>query len=352
MTSRDPAPKENLTEFHALTEAEELRRALGHSQLALRKAKARNEQLVAATLQGAREAFLALGPLPEVPAPKLFVAGKSQKEEVALWHLTDWQGTKVTTTYNSDIMRERVLHYCDTAEKLTRMQRAHHPVKRCVIMFGGDMAEGLFQFPQQPYEIDGTLFQQYAQAARLEVEVVRRALAIYEEVEVIAEWGNHGRVGNKRATVPLSDNFDRMGYEFARTLIAESADAPRVKWEDCPEDIQHVEIGNYRALLIHGDEVGRNGFASRNTLVNHVGRWQSGAHDWEFRDCFLGHYHQHGEDSLPNGYGTCFWTGSPESDSRYASVSVAAGSRPSQRLHFVDPEKGRTTSQYRVWLDD
>lgn len=341
----------DLGEFHELTEAAELRSALGHAQTQLRKAKQRNEQLVAATLQGARDAFIALGQLPEVPRPEFATGVPSDKEEVALWHLTDWQGSKVTTTYNTEVMKERVLKYCRKAANLTGIQRTHHPIKKCVILFGGDMGEGLFQFPAQPFEIDATLFQQYATIARLEVEVVRFALSVYDEVEVVGEWGNHGRVGSKRATVPLSDNFDRMAYEFARTLIAESPDAPRVTWEDCPEDIQHVEVGNYRALLIHGDEIGRNGFASRNTIVNHVGRWQSGAHDWTFRDCYMGHYHQHGEDSLPNGYGTCFWTGSPESDSRYASVSVAAGSRPSQRLHFIDPEKGRVTAQYRVWLD-
>jgi len=344
-------PPIDTSEFEKLTEIEELRKALDHSNAALVKTKRRSEQLVAATLQGAREAFVTLGQLPEVPRPEHASGAVSDKEEVALWHLTDWQGSKVTTSYNSEIMRERVLEYCRKAANLTGIQRTHHPINKCVILFGGDMGEGLFQFPQQPFEIDATLFQQYAQIARLEVEVVRFALSVYEEVEVIGEWGNHGRVGNKRATVPLSDNFDRMAYEFARTLIAESADAPRVTWKDCPEDIQHVEIGKYRALLIHGDEVGRNGFASRNTIVNHVGRWQSGAHDWVFRDCYMGHYHQHGEDSLPNGYGTCFWTGSPESDSRYASVSVAAGSRPSQRMHFIDPEKGRVTAQYRVWLD-
>lgn len=348
-TSNDHTP--DLSEFHDLTEVEQLRRTLASTQKQLKGAKTRSEGLVEATLEGAKAAFLALGPLPKVPNPQHHSETVSDKEEVALWHLTDWQGSKVTTSYNSEIMRERVLHYCDTAGHLTAIQRAHHPVKKCVILFGGDMGEGLFQFPQQPFEIDATIFQQYAQIARLEVEVVRRALSIYDEVEVISEWGNHGRVGSKRAAVPLNDNFDRMAYEFARTLLAESKDAPRVKWEDCPEDIQHVEIGKYRALLIHGDEVGRNGFASRNTIVNHVGRWQSGAHDWEFRDCYMGHYHNHGEDSLPNGYGTVFQTGSPESDSRYASVSVAAGSRPSQRLHFVDPRKGRVSSQYRVWLD-
>jgi hypothetical protein len=333
-----------------LTEIEDLRRTLGRTQAQLKKAKAKSETLVEATLQGAHDAMVALGPLPEVELPKFASGVKSDKAEVALWHLTDWQGSKVTTTYNTAVMRERVLNYCDKAAHLTNIQRTHHPVKKCVILFGGDMGEGLFNFPQQVFEVDATLFDQFAQIARLEVEVVRRALAVYEEVEIVSEFGNHGRIGSKRANVPLADNFDRMAYHLARELLRESPDAGRIKWEDSIEDIQQVEIGKYRAILIHGDEVGRNGFASRNTIVNHIGRWQSGAYDWEFRDCFLGHYHTHGEDSLPNGYGSVFSTGSPESDSRFASVSVAAGSRPSQRLHFIDPVKGQTTAQYRVWL--
>ena len=341
---------EDLREFEALTEAEDLRNTLRRTQAQLKKSKTKNEQLVAATLQGSHDAMLALGPLPAVPVPKV---GRSthDKAEVALWHLTDWQGSKVTTSYNSAIMRERVIQYCDIAEKLTRLQRTHHRVDKCVIYFGGDMGEGLFQFPQQPFEIDATIFQQYAQIARLEVEVVRRALALYPTVEVVSEWGNHGRIGSKRAAVPLSDNFDRMTYELARALLQDTPDAERVKWVDSEEDIQHIEIGNYRALGIHGDEVGRNGFASRATIVRRCNDWGSGAHDWKFRDVYVGHYHFHGEDPLSNGWGQVFWTGSPESDSRYATDKIGAGSRPSQRLHFIDPDRGRISAQYRVWLD-
>jgi hypothetical protein len=342
---------EDLREFEALSEVQRLRTALSNTQAQLRKAKARAEQLVKAAELGAEEAFLALGPLGEIPEPNLAANTPSTKAEVALWHLTDWQGSKVTTSYNSEIMRERVLRYCDVAENLTNIQRSHHPVDKCVIYYGGDMGEGLFNFPQQPFEIDATIFEQYSQIARLEVEVVRRALAAYAEVEVISEWGNHGRIGSKRAAVPLSDNFDRMTYELARALLQDTPGADRLKWEDSKEDIQHIEIGNYRALGIHGDEVGRNGFASRTTVVRRCNDWAAGAHDWKFRDVYVGHYHFHGEDSLSNGWGQVFWTGSPESDSRYASDKVGSGSRPSQRLHFIDPEKGRITSQYRVWLD-
>jgi hypothetical protein len=142
-----------------------------------------------------------------------------------------------------------------------------------------------------------------------------------------------------------------MTYELARQILMSSGEK-RLIWEDCPEDIQRVEIGNYRALLIHGDEIGRNGYASGNTIVNHVNRWRSGSYNWDFRDVYVGHYHTHYQSSLADGAGAVYGTGSTESDNRYASVGLASSAVPSQRLHFIDPNRGRVTAQYQVWLDD
>jgi hypothetical protein len=211
--------------------------------------------------------------------------------------------------------------------------------------------EGLFQFPTQPFEIDATLFGQFVSVSNLIVEVVRRALSIYDNVTVVPEWGNHGRVGSRRDAVPKSDNFDRMAYELARQVLAASGET-RLTWQECPEDIQRIEIGNYRALLIHGDEIGRNGYASRTTIVNHVNRWRSGAYGWDFQDCYIGHFHTHYQESLADGLGAVYGTGSTESSNRYASVGLASSSVPSQRLHFVNPDAGRVTSIYQVWLDN
>lgn len=335
----------DLSEFAALTELEELRKSNTDLEARLRRAKAKSDDLVRAVLDGAKQATVTLGKPKPIPVPK---ADRRAKPETALWHLTDWQGTKVTTSYNSEVMRERVLRFCDKAHRLTEIQRAHHPVRECVILFGGDMAEGLFQFPQQPFEIDASIFSQLVRVARLEADVVRRALAIYEKVTVVGEWGNHGRIGNKRAAVPSSDNFDRIGYELAREQLAGES---RLIWEDCPEDIQRVQIGNYRALLIHGDEIGRNGHASPMTIVQHVSRWQSGAYPWEFNDCYMGHRHTHCEWPLPNGRGSVYQTGSPESDNRFAGVLMASSSTPSQRMHFIEPDKGRVSATYKVWID-
>ena len=327
-------------------DVKELRQAMLRLQKQLKQSKERNEDLVFATRQAAYDAMLTFGKI--TPVPPVTIDKRKHKGEVALWHMTDWQGAKKTTTYNSEVMRTRVLDFAEKAVRITDIQRADHPVKEVVIAFGGDMVEGLFNFPSQAFEIDSTLFEQYVNVSRLCVDVVRFALANYEKVTVVPEWGNHGRIGSKRDNVPRSDNFDRMCYELAHQLLNGEK---RLVWQDCPEDIQRIEIGNYRALLIHGDEVGRNGFASPGAIVQHANRWRSGSYPWEFRDVYIGHYHTHAEWAMANGQGSVYQTGSTESDNRYAGVMLAASATPSQRLHFIDPVKGRVTAAYKVWLD-
>lgn len=327
-------------------EIAELRKALQRTQKQLQQARQRTDELVEATIQASYDAVLAVGKMQEIKTPD--ADKRRTKAEVALWHLTDWQGAKRTQTYNSEVMRERVLSFTQKAVRITDIQRANHPVRELTIMFGGDMVEGLFNFPGQVFEIDSTLFEQYVNVSRLLVEVVQYALSNYEKVHVVPEWGNHGRIGSKRDNVPRSDNFDRMCYELARQLLSGEK---RLTWQECPDDIQRVEIGNYKALLIHGDEVGRNGFASPSSIVQHANRWRSGAYDWDFRDVYIGHYHTHAEWPMANGQGSVFQTGSTESDNRYAGVMLAASATPSQRLHFIDPIKGRVTAAYKVWLD-
>jgi hypothetical protein len=317
-------------------------------QKQLLQAKQRTDELVEVTHQAAYDATLGMGPITPVKVPDL--AKSKKKPEVALWHLTDWQGAKKTPSYNSQVMYERVMNFAEKAVKISDIMRADHPVNDCLIMFGGDMVEGLFNFPSQAFEIDATLFEQYVNVSKLLVDVVRYALTNYQKVTVVPEWGNHGRIGSKRDNVPRSDNFDRMCYELARQLLKGEK---RLTWQECPDDIQRVEIGNYKALLIHGDEVGRNGFASPAAIVQHANRWKSGAYDPSFawRDLYIGHYHTHAEWPMANGLGSVYQTGSTESENRYAGVMLAASATPSQRLHFVDPVKGRVTAAYKVWLD-
>ena len=328
-------------------EQQELRTALNHALRDLRRARARSEDLVAAVQSAAHDAFVIEFTQKATPKPK---ADKRRgAPETALWHLTDWQGAKLTTSYNREVMWQRVHTFVDRAERITEIQRAAHPVRDCTILFGGDMVEGLFQFPTQPYEVDATIFEQWVAVSRLIGEVVQRALGIYENVQVVAEWGNHGRIGDKRAAIPRADNLDRMCYETARQMLSAEK---RLVWEDCPEDIQKVEIGKYRALLMHGDETGRAGYVSKNTFLAYLNRLKAGAFGWSFRDVYSGHRHTHDEMAMSDGIGAWYQTGSTESDNRYARDGMGAAAKPSQRLHFIDPDSGRVTAQYKIWLED
>jgi hypothetical protein len=331
--------------FAEANQVEGLQRALVHAQRQLARAKDRSERLVEATIAACKDAVVAQGRILPVKPPTK--DRRTKGTEVALWHLSDWQGSKLTASYNSEVMAERVGEFVKVARIITDMRRSASPCPEVVICFGGDMVEGLFNFPTQPFEIDATIFGQYVSVARLIVDTVRSALSIYDKVTVVAEWGNHGRIGSKRSAVPRSDNFDRMCYELARQLLAAE---PRLDWRDCPEDIQRVEIGRYRALLIHGDEVGRNGFASPTTIVQWVTRQKSGAYPWPFRDAYIGHYHTHASWALPDGFGSVYQTGSTESDNRYAGVTMASSAQPSQRLHFIDPDRGRVIAEHKIWL--
>ena len=334
-----------LADATALADVAEVRAALNRTLRELARAKAKTEDLVDAVYRAVGDALIADPPRPTPPPAR---DTRKKRPEVALWHLSDFQGAKVTTSYNSEVMRRRVNEYIDTAERITAIQRADHPVRSCTILFGGDMVEGLFNFATQPFEIDATIFGQWVTVSRLLTETVQRALTIYETVQVVAEWGNHGRIGSKRDAVPRSDNLDRMCYETARQLLGAEK---RLTWQDCPEDIQRVEIGNYRAISLHGDETGRNGFVSATTFLSYLNRLKAGALGWSFRDAYTGHRHTHDEYAMADGVGAWYQTGSTESDNRYARNGLGSAAQPSQRLHFVDPEKGRVTSQHKIWLE-
>ena len=70
----------------------------------------------------------------------------------------------------------------------------------------------------------------------------------------------------------------------------------------------------------------------------------------DFVDAYLGHFHTPMTLPMANG-GRVFVTPSIVSDSSYAKEFVAASSLPAQRLHFVDPARGRVTSEYLLHLD-
>jgi len=331
-------------EFDLSSEVDELRQALARQQRATRRAKAKTDDLVEAVYRAAFDAALAVGPskLPAKPARD----PRRKGVEVALVHATDWQLGKATPGYSIELCRERIMRFADKVLHLTDIQRADHPVKEAHVMFGGDMVEGVTVFPGQAFEVEAHLFEQLFTCAQLMQDFVDRLLTGFESVSVTCEYGNHGRLG-RRGEVPGSDNVDRFAYQIAGNRYVDDA---RVDWFTSSDWFQIVEIGNYRALLVHGDEIKSfGGNTPAFGILRKCNQWGSGVVP-RFDDVYMGHFHTPMTLTMANG-GQIYVTGSPESENAYAAEFVAATGNPSQRLHFVDPDAGRVTAGYLVWLD-
>ena len=110
-------------------EVYDLKDALRRANDRLRKTKVTSDAVAEAAMQGAHDAVLA-SPRPKVLPykPDAPATRRAAKPEVALLHLTDWQGSKVTTSYNTEVMKDRVRQVLKNSMKLVEIQRTDHPV--------------------------------------------------------------------------------------------------------------------------------------------------------------------------------------------------------------------------------
>lgn len=327
---------------------EELLRANSLLQRQLEKAKVTKATHEEAVFRAAVDAF---GDLKLDPVEKPERDRRIKGEEVAVAWLSDWQLAKVTATYNTEICEERIRRYAEKVVALTEIQRADHPVKKCVVVITGDLIEGELIFPGQHWLIDSSLYRQICvDGPRILGNFLRTMLANFDSVEVHAVIGNHGRLGGRASRdMNPESNGDRMLYRITEQLLAGEK---RLVWNIPDGDRDKAwhtvaSIGNYKAMLLHGDQF--RSFSILNIRKAVLG-WYGGAVTEEFNEVLFGHWHQPSKFQINKIVARC--SGSPESDNEYAVESLSAIGEASQNLLFVHPEKGIVTAEYCVWLSD
>jgi hypothetical protein len=328
-----------------------LKAALSRTMRQLATAKASKQDLVDAVYRAARDGISALE-LKPVIAPAIVKAAGSP--EVAVAMLGDWQLGKRTPTYNSRVCEERIELYGDKLLHLTTLQRANHPVREARVWLLGDMIEGVTVFPGQQWQVDASLYRQITlDGPRIVGNLLRRLLGSFDRVHVVAVIGNHGRFG-RRGDFDPETNGDRMLYRIVQQLLESEK---RLTWT-IPDGMGERHwyavdrIGRYSCLLFHGDQLagrlqGARTIIGMKRLIN---GWKSGGIPDSFDDVAYGHWHETMDLPL-NGRCVARCVGSPESYNTFAQEALAAMSCPAQRLMFVNPEKGRVSAEYRIWLD-
>lgn len=326
----------------------ELEQALRRTERSLAQSKAKTADLVQAVYQGAKDASLIAGSPKRIKPAKRKV---SKDAEVALLHLTDTHIGAVTATYNTEIAERRVMSTVEKTIRLSELQRKAHPVRDCVVILGGDLIEQTGQFPHQAWAVDASTFQQLFDAARI-LEAAMYTLADhFDMVTVYLTPGNHGRVGRGKGRQSLDYESETNWDRIVGRIIGERVEHDdRIRWVFPESWYSIVEVGAYRALAHHGDTIRSFGgsIPAYGILKKHLA-WASGVMP-EFLDAYIGHFHTPMQLAMNNG-GRVFVTPSLVSDSAYAKEFVAATSLPAQRLHFVDPERGRVTAEYLLHLD-
>lgn len=336
----------------AAEQTERLRQQLNRVSRQLYETKHKHADYLSAVERAVNDAVatIQVAPVPTPGYPTL-LNSISGSEEYAVALLSDLQTGKRTPDYDSEVCAERVMRYARKIVELADIQRLHHPVNRCVVAMLGDMVEGVNIFPGQEWLIDSTLYEQvFKTTPVICADFLRYLAAHFDVVEVHAVQGNHGRLGRNGQFGP-EDNADKMVYRIVELLLR---DDPRITFDIADYAGERswfkiMELGAYRAMLIHGDQIrGHSGFPWYG-LGKKVNAWASGeAGVPAFQDLLMGHWHQLAR--IPLNSKSVWVNGSTESTNTYASENLAAQSEPSQWLLFVDPSAGRVTASYGVDL--
>jgi hypothetical protein len=216
------------------------------------------------------------------------------------------------------------------------------------------MVEGELIFPQNPHQIDSSLYRQLFKAQEILFTYLQTMLTVVDEIHVAGVPGNHGNLS--RYNHPET-NMDLILYEMTKRIF-DAMGEKRITWNipfELGDRAWYVvdEIGKYSCFLFHGDQIRGNATFPWYGFFKKVLGWSSLGHSEhfpiaKFRDAICGHWHTPTKFYL-NGI-TVRVSASTESYNIYAQEKMAAMGEPSQPFMFVHPIRGIVTAEYEIKL--
>jgi len=293
-----------------------------------------------------RDSVLSLPPIeiPSFPAPKM-----SETEEVAVIFISDSHIGKRTRTYNPKVFAKRLRKLERSILSIVSALRSIRPIKKLVVMFGGDLVDGESLFPGQFELINVPVLDQVFSIGLPEfTKFLYFCLENFESVEVQCAKGNHGRTPAAKWTASTSTNWD---YVLYKALENATRKQDRMKWhlKTGPDDWKSLfRIAGRGVLLTHGAQIRSYYSTPIYGITRQSMRWQTAYRDRIKLDYFcFGHFHSAGIFrfnqivAIMNGA----WI---DSDT-YAEERLGVASVPEQTLFFVHPKYG-LTARYALSL--
>lgn len=253
-------------------------------------------------------------------------------------------------SYNTETAKKRLRRVVDGSIRLLRQTLAPGEFGGMVVIFGGDMVEGVIHD-----EIRDTVDETVMQAViTLHDELVPHLKTLCDEfgkLHVPCVAGNHGRLDRKpRQKNGPALNFDWLLYQFiARTIGADARYRDRITFQ-IPDGYEcSYRVHGLRYMLTHGDA-----FKGGSGITGPLLPWMRGglkasksysAMGMPFDVMLMGHWHQlrYLRSIIVNG--------SLVGYNEYASKNHFDFEPPQQALWITHPTRG-LTFQEAVFADD
>jgi predicted phosphodiesterase len=278
--------------------------------------------------------------LPPIQAPKLYVPEGSHYPETAVLVISDVHVGKKTATYNPKVFVKRLHKLQEGLMSIITGLRTIRPIKKIVVVFCGDVVDAESVYPGQAVDFIShpVLDQIFTLALPAFTEFLLFLLANFEEVEVQAVRGNHGRQNAAKWTSSKSTNWDLV---FHKALEVATRGQDRLTWNICDKDWKTIfRVEGQGFLATHGDMILRYYSLPHYGMTRQAERWQNAYRDKIRLTHFIyGHFHSAIAGMRFNQL-NIFVNGSFVTDDPYAEEHIGVASIPEQILFGVHPKKG------------
>lgn len=152
-------------------------------------------------------------------------------------------------TFDSQIAEARSLHTFRTFASIAKSQQ--FPVRKAVVLSLGDLVEHSYMRPAQAKQTDAHVIKQSIHCAEVLTKCLQFLCGEFEEVEVHAVPGNHGRTTQKAGENLPDETYDHLIYHMVRLGLARQQN---FKINICESWYFITEILGWKFLGLHCED--------------------------------------------------------------------------------------------------
>jgi hypothetical protein len=232
--------------------------------------------------------------------------------------------------YNFDIYVQRLRRWCNKLLLFKTQDEKNLGLNKLVLTYLGDQVEGESVYKGQAFYIDQILVDQLFKSVEEEAKTILDLAASFNQIEIFAVTGNHGRVGHK-GQHHAKTNWDYVFYKCLKKALEHQKNIKMYISESPAMIVQH---GQRCFLYKHGDDIVSWMGLPFYGMDRNYHKIQT-LYGMQVHHEVVGHFHQPSniEDSF-------IINGTMVGGSNLSINKMSLSSRPSQKIFYYDDIEG------------